>query len=174
MLFEYDPTATLEGRERLTERAQALRQALLPLREYIRRRASTLPIDSPYAAKTFEHLRELETAFRAIADYDNAVEELVAIHLPRQKQAEAQEVLAEREADPVYRLGYVRGYRRGMSVSQEAHERVLSLYARHAILIPPPGYTPSPLVTRMQRFLGTLTERYGPLADPTSPAQQAA
>jgi hypothetical protein len=83
-------------------------------------------------------------------------------------------VLAEREADPVYRLGYVRGYRRGMSVSQEAHERVLSLYARHAILIPPPGYTPSPLVTRMQRFLGTLTERYGPLADPTSPAQQAA
>jgi hypothetical protein len=51
MLFEYDPTATLEGRERLTERAQALRQALLPLREYIRRRASTLPIRASARAR---------------------------------------------------------------------------------------------------------------------------
>jgi hypothetical protein len=171
MFFEYDPTATLEGRERLTERAQALRQALLPLRAYAQHRAAKLDITSRYAQDIFQHIRELENAFQAIIDYDQAVEELVAIHLPRQKQAEAQELTAEREADPVYRLGYVRGYRRGMTVSQEAHKRVLSLYAQYAILVPPPSYAPSPLVTRVRGLLATLSQRD---QSPSPTHQQAA
>ncbi|MVN78939.1 hypothetical protein GO988_21630 [Hymenobacter sp. HMF4947] len=174
MFFEYDPTATLEGRERLTDRAQALRQALLPLREYIRLRSAKLDITSPYAAATVQHMQELEAAFRAVADYHGAVEELVALHLPRQKQAEAQELLAEREADPVYRLGYVRGYRRGLTVGQEAHERVLGLYAQHGLL--PSPASSSPLVTRVQRYLAELGRRYPAVAPAPTPtvSQQAA
>lgn len=174
MFFEYDPTATLQGHERLNERAQALRQALLPLRTYAQHRAAKLAIDSPYAQAIFQHIRELEAAFQAVIDYDQAVQELVAVHLPREQQAQAHIRQAEREADPVYRLGFVRGYRRGQAVSQQAHEQVLSLYAKHAILPTPPGYQPSPLATRMQRFLGTLTERYDTPTNSTQSTQQAA
>lgn len=170
MFFAYDPTATLAGCERLTERAQALRQALLPLRAYTQHRAAKLAVDSPYAQATFQHIRELELAFQAIIDYDQAVQELVTVHWPREQQAQAQRQQAEREADPVYRLGFVRGYRRGMAISQQAHEQVLSLYAQHAILTPPPGYAPSPFVSRVQRFLDSLTARYGT----PPPVQQAA
>ncbi len=175
MFFEYDPTATLAGRERLTEHAQALRQALLPLREYTQHRAAKLDITSPYAQPIFDHIRHLEIAFQAVADYHTAVEELVSIHLPRQKQAEAQELEAEREATPLYRLGYVRGYRRGLTVGQQAHERVLGLYAQHAILPTPPGYVSSPLVQRVQGFLARLGQRYAPEGfGPILPPQQAA
>lgn len=174
MFFEYDPTATLAGRERLTEHAQTLRQTLLPLRQYAQHRASKLDIASPYAQPIFDHIRDLEKAFQAVADYHTAVEELVTIHLPRQKQAEAQELLAERQADPVYRLGYVRGYRRGLTVGQQAHERVLGLYAQHCLLPPPP--TSSPLVQRVQGFLARLSQRYSPegFGPILPPAQQAA
>jgi len=174
MFFEYDPTATLAGRERLTEHAQALRQALLPLREYTQHRAAKLDIASPYAQPIFDHIRHLETAFQAVADYHAAVEELLTVHLPRQKQAEAQELLAEREANPLYRLGYVRGYRRGLTVGQQAHERVLGLYAQHAILPTPPGYTSSPLVQRVQGFLARLGQRHAEGFGPILPPQQAA
>lgn len=173
MFFEYDPTATLAGRERLTEHAQALRQALLPLRAYTQHRAAKLDIGSAYAQPIFDHIRHLEIAFQAVADYHAAVEELVSIHLPRQKQAEAQELLAEREANPVYRLGYVRGYRRGLTVGQQAHERVLGLYAQHCLLPPPP--TSSPLVQRVQGFLARLSLRYAAEGfGPILPPQQAA
>jgi hypothetical protein len=175
MFFEYDPTATLAGRERLTEHAQALRQALLPLRTYTQHRAAKLDIGSPYAQPIFDHIRHLENAFQAVADYHAAVEELVSIHLPRQQQAEAQELQAEREANPEYRLGYVRGYRRGLTVGQQAHERVLGLYAQHAILPTPPGYASSPLVQRVQGFLARLGQRqalegFGPILPPTRQA----
>ncbi|MDO7887958.1 hypothetical protein [Hymenobacter cheonanensis] len=175
MFFEYDPTATLDGRARLTERAQALRKTLLPLRDYAQHRAAKLDIASPYAQPIFDHIRHLETAFQAVADYHAAVEELLTIHLPRQKQAEAQELLAEREANPLYRLGYVRGYRRGLTVGQQAHERVLGLYAQHAILPTPPGYTSSPLVQRVQAFLARLGQRhaaegFGPILPPAQAA----
>jgi hypothetical protein len=160
MFFEYDPSATLDGRERLLDLAQTLRQTLLPLREYTQHRASKLDIASPYAQAIFDHIRDLEKAFQAVADYHTAVEELVNIHLPRQKQAEAQELLAEREADPVYRLGYVRGYRRGLTVGQQAHERVLGLYAQHCLL--PAPLTASPLVQRVQDFLTRLGQRHAP------------
>ena len=175
MFFEYDPFATLAGSERLAERAQALRQTLLPLRDYVRHRTARLDTSSPYAQATFQHIRELENAFRAVAEYHAAVEEMLRVHWPRQQLAQRQLLPAEREADPLYQLGYVRGYRRGQAVSRQAHEKVLSLYARHAVLAVPPGYTPSPLIVRVQHFLDTLTERYGPLpADDTAPLQQAA
>lgn len=167
MFFEYDPAATLAGTERLKERAQTLRQALLPLRTYVQHRTATLDPTSPYAQKAFEHLRELETAFRAVAEYHAAVEELARVHWPREAQARQHLVPLDPEADPAYRLGYVRGYQRGQAVSRQAHETVLSLYARHAALPAPP--TSSPLVGRVRRFLSELSARYG-----AEPLQQAA
>lgn len=61
------------------------------------------------------------------------------------------ELLAHRETSPVYRLGYVRGYRQ----AEQKYERLSSLYAQYAIIVPPANYTPSPLVARVQRFLST-------------------
>lgn len=158
MLFEYNPSATVAGHERLTERAQALRQTLLPLRAYVQHRTATLDPTSPYAAKTFEHLRHLEAAFRAVAEYHQVVEELMRVHLPREQQAQLRTLRAEREADPLYRLGYVRGYQRGLVVGQQANKQVLGLYARYFL---PPFTAPpvSPLVARVQHFLDTLTAR---------------
>lgn len=50
------------------------------------------------------------------------------------------ELLAYREKDPVYRLGYVRGYRK----AEQKYERLVSLYAQHAIIVPPAHYKPAP------------------------------
>jgi len=61
------------------------------------------------------------------------------------------DLLAHREKDPVYRLGYARGYHK----AQQQYERLSSLYAQYAIIVPPASYTPSPLVAQVQRFLST-------------------
>lgn len=158
MFFVYDPQATVAGSERLTERAQALRQTLLPLRAYVQHRTATLDPTSPYAQKAFEHLRDLEAAFQAVAAYHQAVEELVRVHWPRELLARRRLVPDDLTTDPAYRLGYVRGYHRGQAVARQAHETVLGLYARHAALPTPP--TSSPLVGRVRRFLHELSTRY--------------
>ncbi|MGI4862617.1 MAG: hypothetical protein ACRYFZ_01750 [Janthinobacterium lividum] len=61
------------------------------------------------------------------------------------------DLLAHRQADPVYRLGWARSYR----VAEQKYERLSSLYAQYAIIVPPAGYTPSPLVAQVQRFVAT-------------------
>lgn len=65
------------------------------------------------------------------------------------------ELLAHREADPVYRLGYVQGHRKGLADTAAKYERVTSLYAQHAVLVPPPTYQPSPLIARLKKWVAT-------------------
>lgn len=172
MIFEYNPTATLAGGERLAERAQALRQTMLPLRAYVQHRTAKLDTTSPYAQATVQHLRELEALFRAVAEYHAAVQELARVHWPREQQAQRQLLPTEREADPLYHLGYVRGYERGQLISRQAHEKVLSLYAQHSLLPPPPNS--SPLVGRVRRFLDLLAARYGARLPEAPPLRRAA
>jgi hypothetical protein len=112
-----------------------------------------------------EHINEFIAVF---GEYDQATERLLSYYrralehahrsvaVPTLEQAilakmSPAELLAHREKDPVYRLGYGRGY----CAAQQQYERLSSLYAQYAIIVPPASYTPSPLVARVQRFLST-------------------
>ncbi|MGI4871366.1 MAG: hypothetical protein ACRYFX_09325 [Janthinobacterium lividum] len=71
-----------------------------------------------------------------------------------QQQAPA-ERLAYWEAQPAYRLGFVRGHQKGQADTERKYQRLVSLYADHATLPPSPTYQPSPLVARVQRHLAS-------------------
>jgi hypothetical protein len=61
------------------------------------------------------------------------------------------DLLAHRQADPVYRLGYARGYEK----AKQQYEHLGSLYAQHATLPTSPSYVPAPLVARISQHLAT-------------------
>jgi hypothetical protein len=112
----------------------------------------------------------LSEFINALGQYDQATEQLLNSYrkalehaqrpapqpVPTLEQAiiakmSPADLLAYREKDPVYRLGYVRGYRK----AEQQYERLVSLYAQHAIIVPPAHYTPSPLVAQVQRYVAT-------------------
>ncbi len=157
------------GREQLATAAQALRQVLLRLDHYAKNRVQHLDPSARYAESTMSHVRDLDALITAVQQYDGAV--TVCLNEPTAPPVWAAtarptpaQLLAEREADPVYRLGYVRGYYRGYQLGQQPAEQALSLYAQHADLPLPPaapstGY--AALVARTRAFLAELTQRYG-------------
>lgn len=63
------------------------------------------------------------------------------------------DLLAYREADPVYRLGYVRGHKKGSADMEAKYQHLSSLYAQHALLVPPLSYKPSPVIARVKAWL---------------------
>lgn len=149
----------------LTELAAELESCLGPLAEYC---------DTQEAAPTLseadrQHLYQLTEFISAVGRYDQAAERLLAAYrhaleyaerptqsVPTLEQAiltqlSPADLLAYREKDPVYRLGYVRGYRK----AEQQYERLTSLYAQYALIVPPASYTPSPLVAQVQRFVGS-------------------
>ena len=67
------------------------------------------------------------------------------------------ELRAEREACPLYRLGWVRGYQAGQAAGQQRAEPALGLYARHANLPTPPN--PTALMQQVRRFIEQLQQR---------------
>jgi hypothetical protein len=80
------------------------------------------------------------------------------------------QLLAYREADPIYRLGWVRGHKVGLvQGQQQATEPVVKLYAHHAVLPPPPD--PSALIEQVRRTVAYMHQRYG--AGPITPATAA-
>jgi len=150
----------------LTELAAELECCLGPLAEYC---------DQQEAAPSLSdadrrHLYQLTEFISAVGRYDQAAERLLSAYrhalehaerpapqpVPTLEQAilakmSPADLLAYREKDPVYRLGYVRGYRK----AEQKYERLTSLYAQYAIIVPPASYTPSPLVAQVQRFVST-------------------
>lgn len=111
---------------------------------------------------------QLNEFIAALGEYDQATEQLltdyqhalehaerpVAQPVPTLEQAilaklSPAELLAHREKDPVYRLGYVRGHRQ----AEQHYQRLVSLYAQYALIVPPATYTPSPVVAQAQRFV---------------------
>jgi len=80
------------------------------------------------------------------------------------------QLLAYREADPIYRLGWVRGHKAGLAQGQQqATEPVVKLYAQHAALPPPPD--PTALIEQVRRTVAYMHQRYG--AGPITPATAA-
>jgi len=150
----------------LTELAAELESCLGPLADYC---------DQQEAAPSLSdadrrHLYQLTEFISAVGRYDQAAERLRSAYrhalehaerpttqpVPTLEQAilaqlSPADLLAYRERDPVYRLGYARGYHK----AEQQYERLSSLYAQYAIIVPPASYTPSPLVANVQRFLST-------------------
>lgn len=101
---------------------------------------------------------QLSGLFAALDEYQQAVQAYLPAwqHNPHPT---AEELLTEREASPLYRLGWVRGYKRGQVDAQRKNEPVVSRYAQHAQLPTPPD--PSALVQQVRRFLAEMHRRYG-------------
>lgn len=167
------PTPTPLLPPALTEAGDALRQVLLRLDAYARNQVQRLDPSARYAPAVLAHVKDLEALLSAVEQYEQAaLASLPPSPVPVGTLAPA-ELLAHRQADPVYRLGYVRGYQQGQRRGQRAAEPALHFYAQHVTLPPPsasaPGYTA--LVTQVRACLAQLSQRYGagPIARPYYP-----
>ena len=150
-----------EARRALLERQ--MENYLTPLSQY----CNDLPTLDQLGPDEFRFAYQVREALDALLRLDEATDELLTTYrgalTTAQQQAAArvpslEEALglpkpepSDHATDPLYRLGWVRGARQ----TQRQYERVVSLYAEHAILVPPPSYTPSPLVVRVQNLLSS-------------------
>jgi hypothetical protein len=147
--------------EPLEEAGHALRAVLLRLDSYSKKRVQHVDVGSPYAAAAIRHVQDLDELMITIQKY----EETVLACLPAVEsqpdiyQMSGAELLAYREADPVYRLGWVRGHEAGLAQASQAPEAALRLYAQHAKLPEPPDT--NRFIEGVHRFLAQLGTRYG-------------
>jgi hypothetical protein len=149
------------GRAQVEATGASLTEALTRLFRYRQARAKSFNPKAAYAELTAQHLKDIDATLLAAQAYSTAVEGcLGAAPAPFDVSGlTPDQLLAHREADPVYRLGYVRGYRRGLALGQQQNDRLLSLYAQYAILVPPPTYQPSAVILRAQRALDENSDR---------------
>lgn len=135
--------------EQLARADQALRQLLANLDQ---------PTITPLASA------DVQALTAAVQQYQQAVLACLNAAPVNVHQLTSAELLAYRQASPIYRLGYVRGYRRGQAQAQQATAPVLTAYAQHATL-PAPTVAPpadfAALVQQVRRVLATLQQRYG-------------
>lgn len=135
--------------EQLARADQALRQVLASLDQ--RAGSQLAPIDVQALTAAVQYYQQAVLACLSAAPIDV-------------RQLPSDQLLAYRQANPIYRLGYVRGYRRGQAQVQQATAPVLTAYAQHATLPTPTAAPPADyaaLVQQVRRFLATLQQRYG-------------
>lgn len=170
-----EPTNRFPDEVERTELAAELEACLGPLSEF----CDGLEAAPALNAADTRLLHQLSQFINAVGRYDEATERLLASYRHALEHAErpgpapvptleqalaAQQTPAERqaywEAQPAYRLGFVRGerhgYGKGQADTEAKYERLTSLYAQHALLVPPLSYQPSPLVAHVKRYLGRL------------------
>jgi hypothetical protein len=112
---------------------------------------------------------QLNEFIAALGQYDQATEQLLNTYRRALEHAERPapptptleqaliarmspaDLLAYREADPIYRLGFARGKHQ----TEQKYERLVSLYAQYALIVPPLDYKPSPVVAQAQRVVQT-------------------
>jgi len=107
---------------------------------------------------------DVEALTAAVQQYQQAVLACLSAPLVDVRQLTPAQLLAYRQADPIYRLGYVRGYSRGQAQAQQATTPVLSAYAQHATLPAPTAAQPddyAALVTQVRRVIAHMQQRYG-------------
>jgi hypothetical protein len=134
---------------RLAEADRALRQVLATLDEH------------PASQQAPADVQALTTA---VQQYQQAVLTCLSAPLVDVSQLTPAQLLAYRQADPIYRLGYVRGYRRGQAQTQQATAPVLSAYAQHATLPAATAAQPddyAALVMQVRRVIAHMQQRYG-------------
>lgn len=144
--------------EDLAAAGLALRKVLVRLDGYAKARVKTIK-DGPYAAAALRHVQDIDALMEAMKVYGRAVEAaLVPAHEagPDITQMSPAELLAYRETDPMYKLGFVRGYKRGAQQAATPREKAITLYSEHAGL--PPPSDPSALVRRVRLIIAFQTD----------------
>lgn len=155
-------TTTAVQPAHLERASHVLRQVLLRLDKYASDQVRRADPATHYGAATLAHANDLQALLTAVEQY----EEAVLISLPPASvdvlRLTPEQLLAYREADPIYRLGWVRGHKAGVGQTQRSTASVLTAYAQHATL-PAPTATPpatyTDLVHRVRAFLAQLTQR---------------
>lgn len=156
-----------------TELGNALESYLAPLVEYCERQEQ----NEELSTAQFQHVRRISEAIEAVLRYDEQTEQLLGHYrealaagqqlalerIPPLEEVIAQslppaELLAWRERDPTYCLGFLRGYRKGTTELAQPREAALRLYAQHATLPASATYIPSPLVSRIWKLLPTIPQ----------------
>lgn len=125
--------------EELASTGLALRKVLLRLDGWAKARVKTIK-EGPYAESQRRHVSDIDELMVAVKAYGRAVEAAMvqASHEPVDiSQMTPAELLAYRETDPMYKLGFVRGYKRGEKQATEPREKAITLYSEHAGLPPP-------------------------------------
>jgi hypothetical protein len=139
-----------------------LRQVLLRLNHYAQNQAQRADPGTRYGAATLAHINDLGALLTAVEQYEQAVLASLPPAPVDLSSMTPGQLLAYRESDPVYKLGYVRGHQAGVAQAQRRTAPVLAAYAQHATLPAPtaaPSATYSDLVQRVRRFLDQLNER---------------
>ena len=149
-----------------TQLGKALENHLAALVDYCDRQEA----DDNLSQADFTHTYELRQTIAALLAYDDHTEQLLtryreALAYAQQQQAvrvptlefallcllTPEELLAYRQADPVYQLGWARSYRS----TKAKYEQVVGLYAEHATLPDSPTYTPPPLAATVSGLFDT-------------------
>lgn len=146
------PTTPTSPTARLNQASQTLRDELQQL-------TAAQAGEAPALGGLLSALGQYEQAMRAC---------LPPVDLDILRLTPAQ-LLAYRETDPIYRLGWVRGHKAGLAQGRQAAEPLVKLYAQHAALPPPPD--PSALIEQVRRTVAYMHQRYG--AGPITPASAA-
>jgi hypothetical protein len=147
--------------EPLEQAALAVREVLLRLDSYNKKRVQHIDVNGPYAAAAMRHVGDLDELMVAMQNYEEAVLACLpsAESQPDIYQMSSAELLAYREADPVYRLGWIRGHKEGLAQPSQAPDAALRLYAQHSKLPDPPDT--NKFIEGVRRFLAQLSTRYG-------------
>lgn len=157
--------------EPIEQAGLALREVLLRLDAYSKKRVQTIDTSSRYGAAAMRHVRDLDELMLAVQAYEEAVLACLPLVADSEDvqiyQMSPAQLLAYREADPVYRLGWVRGHKAGLAQASKAPDTALRLYAQHSKLPEPPDT--SKFIEGVRRFLAQLTARYGNGPIPTHP-----
>lgn len=139
--------------EELASTGLALRKVLLRLDGWAKARVKTIK-EGQYAEAARRHVSDIDELMVAVKAYGRAVESAMvqASHEPIDiSHMTPAELLTYRETDPMYKLGFVRGYKRGEKQATESREKAITLYSEHAGLPPPVGA--SALVRRVHLII---------------------
>lgn len=160
----------------LDEAGHGLRQVLLRLNQYAQNQVQRLDPAARYAPATMAHVKDLEALLTAVEHYEQAVLASLPPAPVNLRRLTPAQLLAYREADPVYRLGYGRGHQAGAAQAKRSLTPALAAYVQHAILpastvAPPAAHTD--LVQHVRGLLAQMAQRYGagPISQHHSTAQ---
>ncbi|MVN76440.1 hypothetical protein GO988_08895 [Hymenobacter sp. HMF4947] len=147
---------------KLDHASHALRQVLLRLDHYAQSQVQRATTGTSHTAAKLAHLGDLQALLAAVEQYEQVVLTCLPPGPVDVLSLTPAELLASRESDPVYRLGWVRGHKAGIAQAQRATAPVLTAYAQYATLptstVTPPS-THTDLVQRVRAFLAQLMQR---------------
>jgi hypothetical protein len=120
----------------LAQAGEALYQVLSRFDQYAKKRAKGLDMSSPHAMAVINYVHDTDKLIVAIKNYEEVVLSILSLIQSQQcsiAHLSPIEVRAARESDPIYQLGYQRGFSHGTKQEAATYEKAIHLYAQHAV-----------------------------------------